>query len=189
MKYLLPAIILAGASCVAFADEVKKPAANERERNIYAGFTLGGTTYKEEGFSAFEPSFVTAGWRLGARFNEYISGEIRYQRGLVEDTGRVSGVNLEAELDYIAGAYLKVGAGDKFHPYAMLGYNKVSMEVTGSAGGASLTASDSESDVAFGLGVDLFVTDRFSLSAECANFYDKDGGDFTGCFAGAGVWF
>lgn len=190
MKHLLPAIILAGASCVAFAEETTFDSTNDAYPKTYAGANIGFFEYEEDGLSdLWEPSFATAGIKVGASFNQYIDGEIRFLRGLLADDIVLQGVLFEMDLDYIAGAYLKVGAGEVLHPYALVGYSKSKLTLTGSQGGSTRSTTDSESDVSFGLGVDLWLKNQLGFNLECVSYYDKDDASISGCAVGAALRF
>lgn len=176
LSFLVPFLFFYASS--AFAED------SNNKAKPYVGAFIGSLALEEDGFDGYEPDFVILMGRLGARFNEYFDGEIRFGRGLIEDSTTINGVNFDTELDYIAGAYIKVGAGESFHPYAMLGYSKASISITGSNGVSSVSASDAESDVAFGLGLDIFTSDKVAINAECASYYDKDDVTLNGCAVG-----
>lgn len=190
MKQTLLAIILASASCAAFAEEAESTPPNDAYPKTYAGLNLGLVEYEEDGLdSLWEPSFATAGVKFGASFNKYIDGEIRFLRGLVSDDIVLEGILLEMELDYIAGAYVKVGAGEVFHPYALVGYSKGKLSLTASQGSLSASTTESESDVSFGLGVDLWLKNQLGLNLECISYYDKDDASIAGCAVGGALRF
>lgn len=178
---------ICAAAIVALASGANAEEASDAK--VYAGLGLGGTWFKIDGVEDYEPNFVVLGGKLGARFNNYVDGEIRFQRGLMKDTTMYAGIDFETELEYIAGAYVKLGAGDKIHPYVMVGYSRVSMGITGTNGPLSASASGVESDTSFGLGVDYYLDGNAFLTAECASYYDSDDESLTSCMVSASALF
>lgn len=125
--------------------------------------------------------------RFGAFFNDNISAEARLGFGVGDDTVNYDGVDVKAELDNVYGAYLRGGipAGEIFYPYAILGYTKG--KLTASAYGVS--ASDSESDLSFGVGADFNVTEALKINAEYMSYMDKDEAELTGFSVGVAFSF
>ena len=116
--------------------------------------------------------------RLGTKFNENFSGEIRVGLGIGDDSVDVLGTEVDVELDSMFGAYVRGGlqAADSFYPYVVLGYTRG--ELTASVPGFS--DSESESDVSFGLGADVDINEKLTLNIEYMNYFDKDGAEVDG---------
>lgn|SRR5690554_465474 len=146
------------------------------EKN-YAGGSIAFVDYSEEGISDDASLTMLAG-RLGTKFNENFSGEIRVGLGIGDDSVDVLGTEVDVELDSMFGAYVRGGlqAADSFYPYVVLGYTRG--ELTASVPGFS--DSESESDVSFGLGADVDINEKLTLNIEYMNYFDKDGAEVDG---------
>jgi opacity protein-like surface antigen len=145
------------------------------EKN-YAGGSIAFVDYSEEGIS--DASLMMLAGRLGTKFNENFSGEIRLGFGVGDDSVNVSGTDVDIELDSMFGAYVRGGlqAADSFYPYVALGYTRG--EVTASVPGFS--TSESESDISFGFGADVDINKKLTLNIEYMNYFDKDGTEVDG---------
>ena len=147
------------------------------ESQSYGGVSLAFVDYSEQGVE--DEAFITVlNGRFGAQFNENLSGEMRVGIGIGEDRVEVRGSDVDVEIDNIYGAYLRAGAlaGDVLYPYAIVGYSRG--KVTATAG--RFSASESESDVSFGIGVDFLANEQVFLSGEYMNYLDKDGVEVSG---------
>ena len=149
--------------------------ANDVER--YAGASFAVLDYSESGFD--DASLNALIGRAGAKFNEYISAEVRLGFGIGDDT--VSGVDLE--LKNLIGAYVRAGfpASDTVYPYVVIGLSRLELE----ASGFGVTIDDSDNDASYGLGVDIDVSEAATLNAEYTNYFDKDSIEITAFNFGA----
>lgn len=148
------------------------------ENQYYAGGGLAFLDYSEHGIGD-DASLNALYGRLGMNFNENFSGEIRAGFGVGDDSVDVYGIDVDVELDNFFGAYVRGGipAAESFFPYAVLGYTR--SEVTASISGYG-SESESESDVSFGVGADVKVSDNLYLNVEYMNYLDKDGAEIDG---------
>ena len=139
----------------------------------YVGGGLALVDYSEVGVSD-EASLTAIYGRLGTNFNENFSGEIRVGLGLGSDTVFIDPLGFDADikLNNLFGVYVKGGVpiSDALFPYVVLGYT--SGEVEASALGVSI--SSSESDVSFGIGADLAISDSVTASIEYMNYLDQE---------------
>jgi len=143
--------------------------------------SMGGETYYGGGLTALDVTendlkitVTTLHGLVGTRFNENIAAEIRLGTTIADDT--VNGIDVEVESFY--GAYLKGGAqiSETIYPYIIAGYTRGKLK--GSYNGYS--ASESESDAAFGVGVDLSLFSTAKLNLEYISYLDKGGSEFSG---------
>tara|TARA_R110001592_G_scaffold357853_1_gene661654 strand:+ start:83 stop:619 length:537 start_codon:yes stop_codon:yes gene_type:complete len=169
MYYKCAAIAVLGVACL--SNNVALAEQN------YAGGSIAFVDYSEEAISD-DASLMMLSGRLGTKFNENLSGEIRIGFGIGDDSVNVFGNDVDVELDTMFGAYVRGGiqAADKFYPYVVLGYTRG--EVTASVPGFS--DSESESDVSFGLGADVDINEKLTFNAEYMNYLDKDGVEVDG---------
>lgn len=153
----------------------------------YLGANLGFFNYSESGIDD-EAVLQTLNGRLGLSFNRNFSGEIRVGFGTGDDSVRVLNTDVNVELDNMYGAYARgsVPISEVISPYAVLGYTRG--KVTASASGFGST-SLSESDVSFGIGVDINIAGDFVLNFEYMNYLDKDGAEISGVSGGVVIRF
>ena len=153
-------------------------------QNFYVGGGISAIEYSESGIS--DDADLTALYgRVGTKFNDYLSAEIRAGFGIDDDEVEAFGVDIDTELENFYGVYLRGGipTNSIAYPYVVLGYTRG--EIEASVPGFSL--SESESDVSYGVGLDLNLTDRVTLNLEYINYLDKDDVEIDGFNIGA-VW-
>lgn len=143
----------------------------------YFGGSVSFVDYSETGIGD-DASLTMLTGRLGTKFNENFSGEMRIGLGVADDTVNILGTDVEVELDNMFGAYVRGGlqAADSFYPYVALGYTRG--ELSASVPGFSI--SESESDISFGFGADVDINKKLTLNIEYMNYYDKDGAELDG---------
>lgn len=135
----------------------------------------GGVVFTEVSSDAFspDPSLTGITGRLGSGINENISGEVRLTLGVDDDTVGAGFLKSDVELNSMIGAYLRAGVpmGPSFYPYAVLGFTRTELEFSNPLYDSQ---SGSETDVSYGLGVDLSLDRKMSLNVEYMNYFDKD---------------
>jgi opacity protein-like surface antigen len=147
------------------------------------GFAGGGLGFLDAEVTDDESANLTAlTFRLGADLNEYFSGELRMGFGLAENTVHIGDDEFDVRLKNLRGVYIRAGypTSETFYPYIIVGHTTLKIEE--SLG--SLTESDTDSDVSFGAGVDLHMSERSTLNIEFIRYYDKDGAEIRGINAG-----
>jgi hypothetical protein len=140
-------------------------------QGMYAGVTLTRAEYKEEGFSAVNPTVV--GGKIGKQFNPNFAVEGRFGIGVADDTVDAGGLPVTVEIDYYFGVYGKgiLPLSSAASVYGLLGFTQA--KLTASAAGFS--ASDSDGDISFGLGGEFNVSPKTSVSLEFARLLKGDG--------------
>ena len=132
----------------------------------YAGINFVRASYDEDGFGTAKPTAVAL--RLGTEINPNLAVEARLATGLSDDT--VSGIDVE--IDNFYGAYVRgmlpVGT---VTPYGLIGWTKG--KATASLG--SFSVSESESDISYAVGVDVWLTKQTALNAEFGRLLKGDG--------------
>ncbi len=157
--------------------------ANEQDGDIYVGmhYTQISAKSQDEGLS-LDVSMPVLNTKVGYQISPYFSAELRLGFGIGDDTQAVMGipgVQTTAEIDSMSGLFLRASypVTDQFKPYAMLGYSNI--ESTGKISAPEIAVfeehSGSDSDIAFGLGLDYDIG-NFTLNAEFARYF-SDGGD------------
>jgi opacity protein-like surface antigen len=145
-------------------------AAAQAQQGLYVGGSLSRVEVRVDGLSTAKPTAL--GVRLGNQFSPNLAVEARLGKGITDDT--VNGVKVEIDTYY--GIYAKgiLPMTNLFSAYGLLGYSRG--EVTRSGPGGS--ASDWDSDVSYGLGVDFAITKNTTINVEWARM-------FKGSIAGA----
>lgn len=152
---------------------------------VYFGVNVAQAAYEEDGIDELNP--VALSLKAGYGFNRYLSVEGRLGFGVAEDDTTFSGyvdvfgspvfvtLPVELKVDHFIGLYGKASlpVGDRLGLYALAGMTQG--ELTVSVPNAGISQSASDSDMSFGLGVDLKLTERATLNAEWAQLIDADG--------------
>ncbi|MEM8593934.1 MAG: porin family protein [Pseudomonadota bacterium] len=112
---------------------------------------------------------------LGKRFNENLAAEVRLGFGIMGDTDEVDEGSIEFKVGYTTGAYAKIGRNitRAFHPYALLGYTHMEVEL-------SEDGIDKEEDInglTYGVGMDFNLGKSTAINAEISRFDDEYNGE------------
>jgi outer membrane immunogenic protein len=168
--------------CVSSA-VVAAPVLPLKEQPMYWGVGYSWIDYSEDAWND-EASLGALTGRLGYQYSDMISGEVRYSRGVRDDS--FSGV--QVDLDHMYGIYGKVNllTDVDFSPYAILGYTQG--EATGFLAGAA-SASQKEHGVSYGVGVDLCRDQPVCMQVEYMSYVDKDNFQASGMLVGLKVRF
>lgn len=136
----------------------------------YVGLSYGFWEYKEKGLS--DTSLDTVYLRVGASFNKYFSGELRYGDGVKGDSlTSKEGIPFDMDLTEYYGAYVRGGypLTDSLFPYLIVGYS--STEIKASAMGMDFYASESTRSI--GLGLDYAFTKTCKLNIEYTDYVNE----------------
>lgn len=139
------------------------------ERGNYAGLQYGLATYSETGFPDFDPQILI--FRFGYKFNKNLSVEGRVGTGISKGTKTVLSVPLSLEVNSFYGIYA-VGTlpiNDRVGVYGLVGYTDA--ELTASSPGVSVSGTDS--DISYGVGVDIGATNNVSWNLEYTSYIDE----------------
>lgn len=153
-------------------------------QDYYVGGSFAAIEYSEDGIN--DDADLTALYgRVGTKFNDYLSAEIRAGFGVGDDDVNVLGFDVDVELENLYGVYLRGGlpTGSIAYPYVIAGYTRGEVEASVSG----FSNSESESDVSYGIGIDIAVSDRVNLNVEYINYLDKSETEVSGLSVGA-VW-
>ncbi|MDY6920203.1 MAG: porin family protein [Pseudomonadota bacterium] len=143
---------------------------------------LGGSALfldAEDSELDLDASLTAVTGRLGSFFNDNMAGEVRVSLGVDGDTVGSGIFKADVDLKSMIGGYLRLGApvSDSLFPYAVVGFTRTELEVDFENFGSE---SDSETDISYGLGVDLSLDRNLRLNVEYMNYYDKDDTEITG---------
>ncbi|HET8708505.1 MAG TPA: porin family protein [Pseudomonadales bacterium] len=139
--------------------------------------------------------------RFGADLTENFGAEIRAGFGLSSDSVSYgtsdADAKLELKVDRFVGFYGTVSAPvtPNFKPYLILGYTDVKLSADISFnnvpgyGTGSVSESDSDSGLSYGVGTDIKLSDKVSLNGEYMQYYDEDDVKLSGIAIGAKMAF
>lgn len=154
-------------------------------QNYYVGGNFAAIEYSEDGID--DDADLTALYgRVGTKFNDYLSAEIRAGFGVGDDDVNALGFDVDVELENFYGVYVRGGlpTGSIAYPYVIAGYTRGEVEVSV----LGFSNSESESDISYGIGLDLNINERVTLNIEYINYLDKSEAEISGLNVGA-VWF
>lgn len=145
------------------------------------GFYVGGgyadTEVELDGFGSDADVGVLFA-RGGYQLNQNVAFEARL--GLITEDDKVNGWNVD--IDEIYGAYLKAGLPTQIglYPYVLLGLTHADVEVRN----RGVSASDSDTDISYGIGADYWFNSQVSAGLEFTHYYDKGGDEIGGITLG-----
>ena len=161
------------------------PALAVEEGETYVGGGLAMVSYEEDGIEEAEPTALVG--RLGYGVFDNIAIEGRFGFGLADDEITVGNVEVEAEIDQIAGAYA-VGylpVAEQFSLYGLAGFTYG--ELSASAFGLSFDEDDT--DFSYGLGAKVDLTENVSGYGEWVQYFDESTYETSAISVGAAYHF
>lgn len=132
-----------------------------------SGFYVGaGAGLAHEGFSGFRGDDTAFKLLGGYSFNKYFAVEAEYVDGGTQKDG-VGAVDIAIDSEgFIAALIGKWPVNDVFAPYLKVGYAFYDTTAKVTGGTSPFSVSSSDSDLAFGGGLELKLRERFGLRAE-----------------------
>ncbi|CAG4884917.1 Porin family protein [Georgfuchsia toluolica] len=160
-----------------------------------AATSASAQVYGEIGYSALnadgdgvDVDLGTLGATVGYEINKNFAVEAMIAGGVQDDDIQdpLFG-NINVDLKHTYGAFLKpkMNLGQNFEIFARLGWAKTKIE----ANGGGVTDSDSESDFAYGVGVQYSFSPKAYVTGGYMNLLDKDGIEVDGWNIGVGYKF
>ena len=145
---------------------------------IYYGANLASIELTDDTGPIDKISFTTLYGRLGTKWGENVSGELRL--GLASSKERY--VNHMLEMKGFGGVYVRVGtpASERIYPYAIIGKTRGKLGTSTNTSGVVVKTSDTKSDTSFGFGADVKIFDSVTINLEYMNYIDKPVNDFAG---------
>ncbi|HET8802701.1 MAG TPA: porin family protein [Marinobacter sp.] len=179
---MVSALCLASTSGLVTAEEMGQKA--------YVGANYNFVTYDEDTLDD-ELDLGALSGKVGAKINPYVSAELRAGFGVADETASNGSISAKLELDYIVGGYALFGIPNEtqIYPYVALGFTKGELTATISGPGGSVSASESESDLSYGVGANVALTDNVVLNAEYMQYIDKDEYEVSGISIGGSYLF
>lgn len=142
----------------------------EQNQGYYGiGYHMG--SYENTGVP--EADIGAIAFRAGGYLNQVIALEARLALGITDDTVN----NVDIELDTALSAFIKadVPMTPFVNAYGLLGLTRGEIETSS----AVLTASESETGLSYGLGIEGEISRRTSLSVEYVLLLDEDAFEYT----------
>ncbi len=150
---------------------------SEVEDPYYAGGNVSFVNYSED-LIQDDASLTSIYGRYGYQFHDNFSAELRFGKGIGDDTLSILGTNVDVSLNNFFGGYVRGGipAGEYFYPYLVIGYTRGKLDVVVSG----FADSGSESDVSYGIGTDIMLSKNWGANIEYMNYLDKDEAEISG---------
>ncbi len=164
---------------------IASPALAMDQGDTYLGGGFGMVTYDEDGIEEVEPTVLLG--RLGHFVADNIAIEGRLGFGIGDDSVNVSGVNVDFEIDQVAGVY---GVGhlplaDAFSVYGLAGFTYAE----GSLSFVGLSFDDDDTDFSYGIGAQADVTDNVAGFIEWVQYLDESTYEVSAITIGANYTF
>jgi OOP family OmpA-OmpF porin len=174
-KVVMPTVLLIaclGATLAAHAEE---------QSGFYLGGSIGQATNEAGEFKGSDFAFKLGG---GYAFNRYFGIEVAYiDAGTQDDT--IGLVEVENESGgVLASALLRLPLGETFAVFGKVGYAFYDSDATFRLGNLSERESNSDEDLAYGIGMELAISGGLKFRAEY-EAVDVSEGDFQIVSAGA----
>lgn len=132
----------------------------------YAGLNYSYMSIEPDGVDDADVSTLSA--KVGVLATPFLGVEARGGFGIDDD--RVNGVDVS--LDNFFGGYATLNLANESPatPYAIIGFTRVEVEMDTIFG----TFKEDESDLSYGLGVNIEMTEELSGNLEYMRYFDKD---------------
>jgi hypothetical protein len=140
------------------------------EGQNYFGIGASSLKYNEDPVTTHHTALTL---KVGHEMNDFLAVEGRLSLGLGED--KVEDViDFDFEIDYLVGMYfrgnLPIGGSPRVRAYGLVGFTRG--KFTARAFGFS--SSDSETDIGYGLGLELFGNNKNAINLEFMRSLDVD---------------
>jgi OmpA-OmpF porin, OOP family len=154
-KKLIAACVLATLGATA--------AARAEDTGFYLGASVGEASQSAQGFDASGTAYRVFG---GYAINQYFAFEGGYVNGGEQkDSQGPLRLTVKSEGYFVAGLF-KLPLGKYFAPYLKAGFVGYDSTAAVSSGNSSVSESESDSDLLYGLGLEFKLGDHFRLRAE-----------------------
>ncbi|SFM57598.1 porin family protein [Marinobacter zhejiangensis] len=179
-KSLLLALSLSGAAALSTTSAVAGDIYKSGGVGAYAGANY---TFANIDFGNADADVGTLGAKVGVMATPFFGVEARGGFGVDDD--RVGGV--EVALDNYFGGYATLNLANESPatPYAIIGFTRVEVELDN----GFMSVKEDESDLSYGLGVNIEMAPQISGNLEYMRYFDKDDVTVDGLGLGVTVTF
>lgn len=178
MKRMIPVFLglaaAGGFSAQALADDIYKT----RDGGLYAGLNYTFMNVDDDNFDA---DVGTLSAKVGALATPYFGLEARGGFGVDDDT--ISGVDVSVDNFFGGYATLNLANESPATPYLIFGFSRLEIEAESAFG----SATEDDTDISYGIGVNMAMAPEVSGNLEYMRYFDKDGTTIDGL--GLGVTF
>lgn len=126
-----------------------------------------------------DADFGALSGKIGGLVSPYFGLEARAGFGVDDDT--VGGIDFSVDNFFGGYATLNLANESPATPYVILGFTRIELEAEGPFG----SVTDDDSDLSYGLGVNIEMAPQLSGNLEYMRYYDKDGTTIDGLGLGA----
>lgn len=172
------AFTLVGTASLPLAADIYKT----RTGGLYAGANY---TFVDLEGNGLDSDLGTLSAKVGANITPYFGLEARAGFG-VQDESITPTTDLSVNAFYGGYATLSLANESPATPYAILGFTRYELELDNASFGST---RDDESDLSYGLGVNLAITEALSGNLEYMRYFDKDNVTIDGIGVGLTVSF
>lgn len=133
-----------------------------------AAYTSG--EYQYEGIGGTD--ITGAQLLIGSQILPFLSIEGRAGSSLQSNT-KIANVEVNTQVQYWVSAFTRLSANfDRVRPYALVGYT--TGRAKASAPSLGLEASDTDQDISYGVGIELYADERTAAFVEWVKYFDTD---------------
>lgn len=163
-------------SAVALASFALCGVATAQNSDLYGEVGFASLKLKDETGTIGSFDNTAVKFTLGKVVADNIALEATIGTGMSDDSKVIRGVNVSVETKEFYGAFVRpfVKINDDLEVFARVGYFHGKIKASASVPRASITASDSSSDIAYGIGAAYNISKTTSLVVDYMNYYDKD---------------
>lgn len=141
----------------------------------YVGFNVG-YAWADVGLSD-DADVLLGGVRLGYSMHDVVSTELRVSTGLND----YSDSGFTVSIDSIVSGLLLIGpTTGEVQPYVMMGMSRIAATVSG----YGMSVTDTDTDLAYGVGVSFFGQGDIALNLELLRYYSGSNVDVNGVTVG-----
>ena len=139
------------------------------EGDKYFGIGYSAVDYTFPDFSVLDASLNHLTGKFGKWFTDNLAGEFRL--GISTGADEIA-PGVEVDVDNVFGAYIRAGASPEsaFAPYVLVGYASTTRTIESPISEGTETGSD----LSYGVGFDIAVSDGSSINFEYASYRDGE---------------
>lgn len=137
------------------------------DAGLYAGANYTFVSIEDDTIDA---DLGTLSGKVGANVTPYFGLEARAGFGVKDDDVANGFAEVSANSFFGAYATLSLANESPVTPYAILGFTRYELELESAVG----SEKDDDSDLSYGIGVNVAMTEALSGNVEYMRYYDKD---------------
>lgn len=187
MKKILAFVALAAASTMTFAQTASPRGSVNNSPLLYGELGYTQFMYEDDARADFSPDLDAVSGVIGYKFHPNVSGELYLATGTGSDSGTFAGAPFRAKLDHSYGLFLRPSAmvTNNLEVFGRAGFQRTKV----SASAVGVSASDSRSSWAYGVGVNYYFANNLYGQLAYTSLYNRDDIQVDGFTFGVGARF